>query len=230
MTDHAFPESLVPEAASAADEPSGDDTGKKLWDTDTGSLHADTRRALLQLLRGPYISADRHSNMWMRILVDEKTIRSRLADLFLVLIVDHEREVAFVRNVDDDAAPRVVRAAKLTHIQTVLLLHLRQQLMQDSEQSRAIVDEAETIEQLAVFQGVGGSDPALFEKRVQAAWTRFEKLGILSKTSTPGRYEISPVLAVIFGPEEIRAIRREYERIREQHLPLDDDEQDEDDE
>src|SRR5690625_7966655 len=93
--------------------------------------------------------------------------------------------------------------------------------MQDSNQSRAIIDEAETVEQLSVFQGVGGSDPALFEKRVRAAWTRFEKLGILYETSTPGRYEISPVLAVIFGPEESRAVSSEYDRIREEDPPHD---------
>lgn len=209
------PNTTVPTDTAYAAGP--DDT--KLWETDTGSLHGDTRRALLQLLRGPYISVSRHANLWGRVLVDEAIIRSRLADLFLVLVVDHEREVAFIRNVDDDSVPRVVRATKLTHIQTVLLLHLRQQLMQDSDQPRAIVDEAETIEQLAVFAGVGGSDPALFEKRIEAAWGRFEKNGILYKTSTPGRYEISPVLAVIFGPDEVRAIRDEYARIRQEHLP-----------
>ena len=227
MTDHAYTDPML--AEHVPDEQTDVESSAKLWDTDTGTLHADTRRTLLQLLRGPYISAARHRNLWTRIQVDEQIIRSRLADLFLVLVVDPEREVAFVRNVDDDAAPRVVRATKLTHIQTVLLLHLRQRLMHDANQSRAIVDQAETIEQLAVFQGVGGTDPALFEKRVQAAWTRFEKLGILYPTSTPGRYEISPVLAVIFGPEEIRAIRREYERLSEQPLPLDDDEPEEDD-
>ncbi len=225
MTNPTFPDPISPDAFTEPNE----NPEYKLWDSDTGVLHAETRRTLLQLLRGPYISAGRHSNLWARILVDEKIIRSRLADLYLVLVVDHEREVAFIRNVDDDAAPRVVRATKLTHIQSVLLLHLRQRLMQDSNQSRAIIDEAETVEQLSVFQGVGGSDPALFEKRVRAAWTRFEKLGILYETSTPGRYEISPVLAVIFGPEEIRAIRREYERIREAHLPLDDDDEHEED-
>src|SRR5690625_5171618 len=162
----------------------------KLWETDTGVLHAETRRTLLQLLPGPYVSAARYGNLWARILVDERILRSRLADLHFVLVVDHEREVAFIRNVDDDAAPRVVRATKLTHIQTVLLLHLRQRLMQDATQSRAIVDEAETIEQLAVFQGVGGTDPALFEKRIQAAWCRFEKIGIIYLSSTYCGYEI----------------------------------------
>jgi len=222
MTNQTFP---VP---SDTTDPLHEVAEHKLWETDTGVLHAETRRTLLQLLRGPYVSAARHGNLWARILVDERILRSRLADLYLVLVVDHEREVAFIRNVDDDAAPRVVRATKLTHIQSVLLLHLRQRLMQDTNQSRAIIDQEETFEQLAVFQGVGGSDPALFEKRVRAAWTRFEKLGILYETSTPGRNEISPVLAVIFGPDEIRAIRREYENLRDARLPLDDDTDDHD--
>ena len=216
MTDPVSPDSLL---AGVEHTPDHD----KLWATDTGTLHEDSRRALLQLLRGPYISAARHPNLWVRILVDEAIITSRLADLFLVLVVDHEREVAFVRNVEDDSAPRVVRATKLTHIQTVLLLHLRQRLMQDADQARAMIDQSETIEQLAVFQGVGGSDPAQFERHVQAAWNRFKELGILYETSTEGRFEISPVLAVIFGAEEIATIRREYDRILEDKLPLHDD-------
>ena len=216
MTDHVWPDAPQPHA----EYPQHD--GDKLWDTDSGTLHEDSRRALLQLLRGPYISAVRHPNLWVRILVDEPIITSRLADLFLVLVVDHEREVAFVRNVDDDAAPRVVRATKLTHIQTVLLLHLRQRLMQDADQARAMIDQDETIEQLRVFQGVGGSDPAQFERHVQAAWNRFKELGILYETSTEGRFEISAVLAVIFGAEEIAAIRREYNKILDEQLPLHD--------
>lgn len=214
MTENALPDPLVP-------EPETPDDGR-LWDTDTGTLHEQSRRALLQLLRGPYISANRHSKLWTRILVDETMIRSRLADLFLTLVVDHEREVAFVRNVDEVDAPRVVRAQNLTHIQTILLLHLRQRLMQDAEQARAVVDEGETIEQLAVFEGVGGTDPAQFENRIRSAWNKFKDLGILYETTTPGRFEISPVLAVIFGAEEITAIRREYDKILTEQLPFED--------
>lgn len=213
MTDQAPPDALLPDVEAT-------DDGNKLWETDSGTLHEESRRALLQLLRGPYISAARHPNLWVRILVDEALIASRLADLFLVLVVDHEREVAFVRNVDHDDAPKVVRATKLTHIQTVLLLHLRQRLMQDADQARAMIDQDETIEQLTVFQGVGGSDPAQFERHVQAAWNRFRELGLLYETSTEGRFEISPVLAVIFGAEEITAIRREYDRILQEQLPV----------
>lgn len=224
MIDYPLPETVLADAET--------NDGDKLWDTDSGTLHEESRRALLQLLRGPYISASRHPNLWVRILVDEAIIVSRLADLFLVLVVDHEREVAFVRNVEDDDAPKVVRATKLTHIQTVLLLHLRQRLMQDADQARAMIDQDETIEQLTVFQGVGGTDPAQFERHVQAAWKRFKDLGILYETSTEGRFEISPVLAVIFGAEEIAAIRREYDRILQEQLPVHNDaeESEEDDE
>lgn len=214
-------ENALPDPGAHVHKATDHDHVGALWETDSGTLDAETRRALLQLLRGPYISASRHSNLWGRILVDETMIRSRLSDLFLTLVVDHEREVAFVRNVDHDDAPKVVRATNLTHIQTILLLHLRQRLMQDAEQARAVVDEDETVEQLAVFDGVGGSDPAQFEGHIRAAWSRFKKLGILYETTTPGRFEISPVLGVIFGAEEITAIRREYDRILTEQLPFD---------
>lgn len=223
MTDY---DPLLPQS-----EVEADDGIHQLWESDTGTLHEESRRALLQLLRGPYISASRHGNLWVRILVDESVLRSRLAELFLTLVVDHEREVAFVRNVAEYDGPKVVRATNLTHIQTVLILHLRQRLMQDADQARAVVDEEETVEQLAVFDRVGGTDPAQFERHVRAAWNRFKQLGMLYETTTPGRFEISPVLAVIFGAEEITAIRREYDRILTEQLPFDHDaEADEQDE
>lgn len=213
MTDHTLPDPFTTQNNTT-------DDANQLWDNDTGTLNEASRRTLLQLLRGPYISAARHSNLWSRILVDETMLRSRLAELFLTLVVDHEQEVAFVRNVDAPDAPRVVRATNLTHIQTVLLLHLRQRLMQDADQSRAVVDDDETIEQLAVFDRVGGTDPAQFEKHVRAAWNRFKELGILYETTTKGRFEISPVLTVIFGADEIAAIRGEYDRLLHERLPL----------
>lgn len=186
-----------------------------LWDGDTGTLREQSRRAVVQLLRGPYLAARRHPQLWNAVLGDEQAIRSKLADLFLDLVVDAEAEVAFVRNVVQETfdAPKVVRSAPLTFMDTALLLHLRQQLLQAGGGERVIVGADELADQLQVYRGRDNADPALFGKRINASWTKLEKYGILARTSTEGRFEISPVLRLIFGAEEITAVQAEFARL-----------------
>lgn len=186
-----------------------------LWPADTGSLAPSSRRALVQLLRGPYLSAARHGGLWAALLNDESVVRSRLADVYLDLVVDTDQQVAFVRNVEHDGldAPRVVRTASLTFIDTAILLHLRQQLLSAGSGERVIVGQDEVADHLMVYRGSGDTDPALFGKRVNASWDKLKKYGILAATSTEGRFEVSPVLRLIFGPEQIAAVRSEYEKL-----------------
>lgn len=187
----------------------------RLWPGDRGTLRAPSRRALVQLLRGPYLSADRHGLLWGALLNDEQEIRSRLADLFLELVVDSDQQVAFVRNVDHDDvdAPRVVRTAPLTFIDTALLLHLRQQLLTAAPGERVIVGQDEVADQLSAYRAVENTDERGFAKRINASWEKLKKYGILAGTTTEGRFEVAPVLRLIFGPDEIAVVRAEYTRL-----------------
>lgn len=203
---------LPPEGpAVGAPEP----TGGQLWPDDAGTLLASSRRALVQLVRGPYLSAARHGALWGALLNDEPAIRSRLADLFLDLVVDADHEVAFVRNVDQPEvdAPRVVRTAPMTFLDTAMLLHLRQTLLAAGAGERVIVGQDELAEQLEVYRSASSTDAAGFAKRVNASWVKLQKYGILATTTTEGRCEVSPVLRLVFGPEQISAVRAEYARL-----------------
>lgn len=185
-----------------------------LWEGDTGTLREPSRRAVVQLLRGPYLSAGRHGKLWNALLADEEQIRSRLADLFLDLVTDHESQLAFVRNAEAAAeAPKVMRSAPLTFLDTALLLHLRQQLLHDSQGARTIVGRDELVDQLQVYRGQDNADPAGFAKRINASWTKMVKFGLLAETTTDGRFEVSPVLRLVFGAEEVAAVREEYRRL-----------------
>lgn len=189
-----------------------------LWEGDAGTLHEQSRRAVVQLLRGPYLAARRHPQLWNAVLGDEHAIRASLANLFLDLVIDAEAEVAFVRNAVQETfdAPKVVRSAPLTFMDTALLLHLRQQLLQAGGGERVIVGADELADQLQVYRGRDNADPAMFGKRINASWTKLEKYGILARTSTEGRFEISPVLRLIFGAEEIAAVQAEFARLAAQ--------------
>ncbi|GIG30211.1 DUF4194 domain-containing protein [Cellulomonas marina] len=199
--------------AGLDDAPRGDG----LWADDTGTLREASRRALVALVRGPYLSAERQAQLWSALLVDEPAVRSRLADLFLGLVVDHEAGVAFVRNVDDDAlaAPTVVRSVGLTFMDTAMLLHLRGLLVRAAGGERVIVGEDEVVEQLAVYRAATSTDAAGFAKRVRASWRKLDDYGLLQRTSSEGRWEVSPVLRLVFGAEQVAAVQGEYRRLLE---------------
>jgi|GEM_PF-1645419 len=191
------------------------DHAEPLWQSDTGTLRESSRRALAALLKGPYLSVQRQGELWRALVSDTAAIQSRLADLFLDLVIDPVQGVAFVRNADlvDGAAPQVVRTMSLTFMDTLLLLNLRSELLRSGPGSRAIIGKDEVYEQLQVYRTAASTDEAGFTKRINAAWKKMVDHSILLKTSTEGRFEISPVLRLVFGPDEIAAITAEYQHL-----------------
>lgn len=204
----------------------------RLWDRDTGTLRSGSRTVLAALIKGPYVSAQRHPKNWRALLADTDEIRSRLADTFLDLVIDDERGVAFVRNAEtyDEDAPQVVRTSALTLMDTAMLLQLRRELVSATGGGRVIVGKEEIYEHLQAYRTQVSTDDAGFAKRINASWNKMDNLGILQRTATSnvdGRFEISPVLRLIFGPEQIQAVRDEYARLRgetEDQTETDDDE------
>ena len=51
-----------------------------LYPGDTGELGLETRRALVQLLKGPLVTAEKHPEIWRTIIRDERVLRSRLTE------------------------------------------------------------------------------------------------------------------------------------------------------
>ena len=183
-----------------------------LWAGDSGELPDRTRRVLLRLIRGPYLSGAREAQLWAVLLSDERIIRSRLADLFLELVVDRDNELAFVRNAPSDEAPRAVRSEALTFLDTAMLLILRQTLLSEEGRGRVIVGKAEVFEQLAVFR-TSDRDEKDFASRLNSSWNKMQnKLRVLHAVGDD-RAEISPVIRMIVDADQIRAITDEYQRI-----------------
>lgn len=186
-----------------------------LWAGDTGALADQSRRALLELVKGPYLSGEKAPGLWSALLVDEDAIRSRLHELFLELVIDRVGEFAFVRNVDttETATPRTVRTAPLTFLDTAMLLVLRQSLLAGEAESRVIVGRDEIFEQLRVYR-TADRDEADFDRRLGASWqTMKNKLRVIHQAGTDDRAEISPVLRLIVDANQIAAIGAEYRRI-----------------
>lgn len=181
---------------------------------DTGGLPIDTRRVLVQLLLGPSVDARRQSKLWPVLLRDEAVIRSRMHDLFLEVVIDHEQRIAFTRQVVSEEldVPILLRKASLTFLETALLLFLRQRLTQaDAQGDRAVVSLDEMREHMSVFERDGNPDHAKFERQIVNAIDKAKKLSLLQFIRGSGeRYEVSPTLKLLFSAEEIQDLMRTY--------------------
>lgn len=210
-------EDLTPVAPQEVAQPAG------LFLNDSGALPLDTRRALVQLLSGPSLEARRHPRLWPVLLRDEVVVRSRLADLFLELIIDRDMQVAFTSQVDagELEVPILLRRAQLTFIDSVLLLFLRQRLTQaQSHGDRAVIAREEMIENLLSYERAASTDRAGFTKRVNASVEKLKKHNILQKIrASDERFEIAPTLKLLFQAEQIVSLTALYERMAAGEAP-----------
>ena len=191
------------------------DTG--LWRGDTGEMGEQSRRALLELIKGPYLSGVKAPTLWSALLADETSVRSRLHELFLDLVVDRVGEFAFVRNVSTTelTVPSTVRSAVLTFLDTAMLLVLRQMLLAGEGEGRVIVGQEDVFEQLRVYR-TADRDESDFNKRLNSTWLKMKNtLRVIHQAGAEDRAEISPVLRLIVDADQIEAIGGEYRRIAE---------------
>lgn len=190
-------------------------TDDELWPGDTGTLSLESRRALVQLLKGPMIRATKNPEIWAALTSDTETLRSRLSDVFLDLILDEDAGIAFTRKVDPGeelSVPQVLRTKSLTYIDTVVLLSLRTSLLMAEPGERVIVDREELGEEVAGYRPVDDKDEQGFAKKVNSAINKLADIQLLSKTETDGRLEISPALRHLFDADVVSGILAEYRR------------------
>ena len=195
----------------------------RLWPGDAGSLPAPARRALAALVRGPHLSAARDEATWRDLLTHADAVRTRLADMYLDLVLDHDDQVAYLRDADAPDAPAVVREIQLTFTDTVLLLHLRTRLLEApgghvTADLDAVVDHLRPFRRRSSPDG-GGLDGAGFDAGVVSGWKRLIAAGLLLPVDDDERRcVISPVLRTLFGAEEIQAVQTEYARLSREAL------------
>ncbi len=191
---------------------------------DSGQLRLETRRVLVQLLLGPSLDVKRQSKLWPILVRDELILRSRLHDLFLELVVDHDQQVAFTRQVvsEEIDLPILLRKANLSFLESALLIFLRQRLTQAEVQGeRAVVAASEMSEHLRVFEGDSNTDHAKFAKQIENAIEKAKKLNLVrqlsaSLSASDKRFEVSPTLKLLFSAEEIQQLMKAYQQAASQ--------------
>lgn len=182
-----------------------------LWPSDTGTLSEQSRRALVAVLRGPYLSGQRNPKLWAALRADEAAIRSRLNDLFLELVVDDNDEFAFVRKVDSPQIdpPSALRSMSLNFVDTLMLIVLRQMLLAASGEPRVIIGRDDVFDQLAVYNH---GDEQTYRRSLNASWKRMSDTLHVLHLLEDGRAEISPVVKFIIDPNQVNALTEKYRR------------------
>lgn len=205
---------MEPAPRRAADEPDELDADWREPVVDHGELSPATRRVLLQLIRGPYLQASTKEGLWSALIRDEAFVRSRLADLYLELVLNHDTGIAFVRNLAVEDAPRVVRNQPLTLLDTALVVFLRRQLLTEhSTTLRVFVGRDEIEDQLRSYRRADLADKKGFDDKIAASINKMKKNSVLLPTDDDDRWEVSPVLALVFTADEVAVVTTELLRL-----------------
>ncbi|QGQ20955.1 DUF4194 domain-containing protein [Cellulomonas sp. JZ18] len=197
------------EAAFIAPVPMEEDPAE-LFAGDTGTLDADVRRVLVRLLQRRFLLAERSPAQWRTLLENQHVVESRLHDLFVRLVVDHERGVAYkqqVRSAELDV-PVLLRDDAYSRAETLVLVHLRTvyQRGQGAGQTSVRVD-VEEIEQTALtYFDADDTNVAAHQREIRAAVARLAKEGIVEEESE-GRYRVSPLVEIVLSTERLGELR-----------------------
>ncbi|ACZ31239.1 conserved hypothetical protein [Xylanimonas cellulosilytica DSM 15894] len=199
MTDIPVSDGFIEPVAMEADP-------TELFAGDTGTLDAAARAVLVDLLRRRYLSADASPQRWAALLEHQSAIESRLHDLFVTLVVDRDRGIAYKRQVRSGEVeiPILLRDEAYTRVETVLLVHLRtlHQREQGAGEVAARVDAEELEQHVMSFLDPAETNVAARQREVRAAIARLATEGFLDEES-PGRFRITPLVEVVLPVDRL---------------------------
>ncbi|WIY84010.1 DUF4194 domain-containing protein [Propionimicrobium sp. PCR01-08-3] len=180
-----------------------------LYPGDHGVLDLDERRVLVRLLQRRFLLAERNPDDWKVLVASQLRIESHLNDLFVRLIVDHSRGVAYKEQVrsDDFDVPILLRDDAYTRAETLVLVYLRTIYQRESTSGeQAVRVDVEEVEQtvLSYFSDADGNT-ARRQKAIRSAISRLERDGLLDEESE-GRYRISPIVEIVLSAERLREL------------------------
>lgn len=184
-----------------------------LFKGDRGDMPLATRKLLAHLKRGPFLNGRRQPQMWTTLLASEEHIRRHLNNEMLQLVIDYDQELALVRQIVTEHAdvPVLLRKQKLAFIDSVMLLFLRERvLVASAEGEPAVVTRQDLSEYMRPFQK-DVADDVKFRKRCNAAADRLVSASVLMPLrGSESRFEVSPILRMIFSAEEVETVSRAY--------------------
>ena len=182
----------------------------ELFPGDRGVLEADVRRVLVHILQRRFVQADRHRDTWRLLLDNQQLIESRLNDLFVRLVVDHDRGIAYKRQVRSDEleVPILLRDSAYSRAETLVLVHLRTVYQRETAagEPSARVDIEDVEQTVLSFFAESDGDTARRQRAIRKAMERLDRDGIVDEESA-GRFRISPLVEIVLSAEKLRELR-----------------------
>jgi hypothetical protein len=206
----------VAEDEAFIDPVSMEDDPAELFAGDSGTLDAEVRTVLVRLLQRRFLLAEKNRRQWTVLLDNQALIESRLHDLFVHLVVDHQRGVAYkrqVRSAETDV-PVLLRDEAYTRAETLVLVHLRTVFQRSHGAGETSVRvDVEEIEQTALtYFDPDDTNVAARQREIRAAVVRLAKDGLIEEESE-GRFRVTPLVEIVLSNERLSELR---EWLREQ--------------
>lgn len=182
----------------------------ELFAGDSGTLDADVRTVLVRLLQRRFLLADRNRAQWRVLLENQQVIESRLHDLFVHLVVDHERGVAYKRQVRSAEldVPVLLRDEAYSRAETLILVHLRSvfQREQGVGATSTRVDLEEIERTALTYFDPDDTNVASPQREIRSAVTRLAKEGLIEEESE-GRFRVTPLVEIALSNERLVELR-----------------------
>ncbi|MGW6131685.1 DUF4194 domain-containing protein [Cellulomonas sp. NPDC055163] len=196
----------------------------ELFAGDSGTLDADVRTVLVRLLQRRFLTAEKNRAQWRTLLDNQQVVESRLHDLFVHLVVDHERGVAYkkqVRSAELDV-PVLLRDDAYSRAETLVLVHLRTVFQRERGAGETSVRvDVEELEQTALtYFDPDDTNVATRQREIRAAVARLAKDGLIDEESE-GRYRVTPLVEVVLSNERLAELR-DWLRTQAAHTGEDD--------
>ncbi|ODT38450.1 MAG: hypothetical protein BGO45_04420 [Microbacterium sp. 71-36] len=182
-----------------------------LFAGDRGILDADVRRVLVRILQRRFLLAENSPAEWTLLLEHQQMIESRLNDLFVRLVVDHDRGVAYKEQVRSDEVdvPILLKDEAYSRAETLVLVYLRTVFQRETTAGApsARVDVEEVEQTVLTYFAESDGTRASQQRAVRTAIARLDREGIIEEESE-GRYRIGPLIEIVLSAEVLRDLQR----------------------
>ncbi len=190
------------------------DTGERVakFDGDTSQLPPEVCWTLQELVAAPHIS-EKSRRHWAVVQQYEDVLRSRLAELGLILELSHEHRYAFTRQADDPSpySRAILRTKTLSLAASALALYLYQLYLVSPDEP--VVETADMIDHMMAYKPATDTDEAAFQRKIRTAIVALDDAGIIKPVKGTDRYLVNSVITSILTADRIQALDQRYRAI-----------------
>lgn len=182
----------------------------ELFAGDAGTLAVNVRRVLVRMLQRRYLLAEKSPGLWRTLLDNQQLVESRMHDLFVRLVIDHDRGVAYkeqVRSVELDV-PILLKDEPYSRAETLVLVYLRTIFQQEqvAGEMSARVDIEDLEQTVLTYYDPDDTNLARGQQEIRGAVARLAREGLIEE-ETAGRYRITPLVEIVLSAEKLNEIK-----------------------